>query len=382
MNEGFYKISKKFLVCIAGLFFLQTTFGQTALPKPAHTVIVMFENKGYSQIVGSASAPYINSLLADTNTALLTQSYALGHPSQPNYLMLFSGSNQGVTSDTISSATPFTTCNLGASLIQNGVSFSGYCEDLPSVGYLGAIAGLYYRKHNPWSNWQGTLANNLPASVNLPFTDFPTNYNLLSDVSFVVPNINNCMHNGSISLGDSWLQSNLSSYIQWARVNNSLLILTFDEDNGNEGNRISTFFYGPMVQGGSYSTHVDHYNVLRTLEDLYHLPHCGNSATASTIDQIWKPGVGIQENEVLLNEAHIFPNPSTDHASLKINISKPIDKARITINNMCGQTVFETESKLKVGESVIELSCNLSAGAYSVSIHSEVININHKLIIE
>src|SRR5438093_9035376 len=67
------------------------------LPRPDHLVLLIEENRGYSQIIGSTSAPYINSLAQ--RGALMTNSFAIEHPSQPNYLDLFSGSNQGITSD-------------------------------------------------------------------------------------------------------------------------------------------------------------------------------------------------------------------------------------------------------------------------------------------
>jgi hypothetical protein len=35
----------------------------TSTTRPSHVVFVWFENKGYSKIVGSSSAPYINSLI-------------------------------------------------------------------------------------------------------------------------------------------------------------------------------------------------------------------------------------------------------------------------------------------------------------------------------
>src|SRR5579871_4310584 len=77
---------------------LETRTLLSALPAPAHVVIVVEENYPYSSIIGNSSAPYINSLAQQG--ALFTQSYGVSHPSQPNYLALFSGSNQGVTDDT------------------------------------------------------------------------------------------------------------------------------------------------------------------------------------------------------------------------------------------------------------------------------------------
>jgi hypothetical protein len=97
---------------IAFLFLTVITSGQV---RPLHTVILILENHSFSQIAGNAQAPYINALLNDNHTATLTQSFALTHPSQPNYIMLYSGSSQGVTDNNVPSNLPFTTPNLGAS---------------------------------------------------------------------------------------------------------------------------------------------------------------------------------------------------------------------------------------------------------------------------
>ncbi len=281
---------KQFLLFLSlPLFFANKTIAQM---QPAHVVICILENHAYSQIHGNAAAPYLNSLLNDPNTAALPYSYALAHPSQPNYIMLFSGNNQGVTTDNVPTGLPFTTANLGAELTQAGFSFAGYSETMPSVGYTGATSGLYARKHNPWVNWQGTGANGISSTVNLPLTAFPTNFNNLPTVSFVIPNLVNDMHNGTgngpITTGDTWIQTNLDSYIQWCKTNNSLFILTFDEDDHSSSNQIFTSLTGEDVKTGNYSQHITHYNVLRTLEDLYQLPHAGFSADSSFITDIWR----------------------------------------------------------------------------------------------
>lgn len=275
-----------------------------SVPKPDHVVVLMLENWGYSNIIGSANAPHINALVNDPHAALFTQSYALYHPSQPNYVMLYSGYNQGITTDNMSSGTPFHTCNLGASLITNGYTFKGYSEDLPSAGSLIATSGNYARKHCPWTNWIASSGTNTVSStVHQPYTSFPTsaNYSTLPTVSFVIPNLADDMHNPTNSVtaiqnGDTWVYNNLTNYINWAKTNNSLLILTFDEDTGSmvngvstTSNRITTIFIGQMVQGGSYATHMNHYTVLRTLEDMYSLPHCDSSANYNPITACWVP---------------------------------------------------------------------------------------------
>src|SRR5690348_1270019 len=116
------------------------------LPVPDHVIIVMEENHGYSEIIGNKSAPYINSLAAAG--ALFTKSYAITHPSQPNYLELFSGSNQGVTDD--SCPHTFKTKNEESELLALGFTFKGYSEGLPNRGSEICTSGEYARKHVPW----------------------------------------------------------------------------------------------------------------------------------------------------------------------------------------------------------------------------------------
>ena len=259
------------------------------LPRPDHIVMVIEENHSYSQIIDSPDAPYINRLAAQG--AVFTQSFGVTHPSQPNYLALFSGSTQGITNSRCHHT--FTTPNLGHALLAAGMTFAGYSEDLPSVGFLSCRAELYARKHIPWVNWQGSVTNGLPATANLPMTSFPTDYSKLPTVSIIVPNLVNDMHNGKgparIRTGDRWLREHLETYVQWAQEHNSLLIVTWDEDNDKEHNQIVTLFVGPMVQAGRYDQRITHYNVLRTIEDLYGLSHAVASAEAIPISQIWKP---------------------------------------------------------------------------------------------
>ena len=280
-----------YLLFITVLFFFTSELIFAQLPQPNHVVIVIEENHGYSQIIGSSAAPYINSLVSDSYSALFTDSHGVTHPSQPNYLWFFSGNNQGVTSDNLPSNTPFTTSNLGAELLKKGITFSGYSEDLPSIGFSGASSGNYQRKHNPWVNWQSASVNSIPNNLNKPFTDFPADYNNLPQVSFIIPNQNNDMHNGSdpsrISAGDTWLKNNLDGYVQWAKNNNSLLILTFDEDDFTSANKIATLFIGEMVKNGSYSEKINHLNVLRTVEDMYGVGYSGASADSSAITDCW-----------------------------------------------------------------------------------------------
>ncbi|MGD8428566.1 MAG: alkaline phosphatase family protein [Balneolaceae bacterium] len=267
--------------------------------RPDHIVIVIEENHGFDQVVGNPNAPYINTLVEQG--LLFTDSHGVAHPSQPNYIALFSGSTQNVTNDRcLEDETPYTTSNLGDELLKRGFSFAGYSETMPENGFTGCGEGesdysngspLYARKHNPWVDWQGDGPTGLPERTNLTFQEFPDDFTKLPTISFVMPNEDNDMHNGpdslSIKRGDHWLKNNMGSYIEWAKTHNSLFILTFDEDNFTPQNRIPTLLVGPMVKSGRYDSYINHYNVLRTIEKLYDLPNSG-PATEKPIKGIWK----------------------------------------------------------------------------------------------
>jgi len=149
------------------------------------------------------------------------------------------------------------------------LSFASYAESLPEAGDESCISGAYARKHNPVANWQGSR---LPADVNKRFADFPQDFSRLPAVSFVIPDQNNDMHNGSFADADDWLKLHIAPYVDWAMKHNSLLILTWDEDHYQSNNRIATILVGPMVKAGKSDQRINHYNVLRTLLDFYGLP--------------------------------------------------------------------------------------------------------------
>jgi hypothetical protein len=246
------------------------------VPRPAHVVVVLMENHAYGQIIGSTSAPYLNSLAQAG--ASFTNAHGVTHPSQPNYLALFSGATQGVTSD--SCPHTFSAGNLASELIAAKLSFKAYSESLPTTGSMACTSGSYARKHAPWTNF-----TDVPAADSL--ANFPTTYTSLPTVSFVVPNLQHDMHDGTIAQGDAWLKAHLGSYVTWARTHNSLLVVTWDEDDNTAANLVPTIFIGPMVKAGKYSESINHYRTLRTIEAAFGLKYLGKSASVAPITDIW-----------------------------------------------------------------------------------------------
>jgi len=127
------------------------------------------------------------------------------------------------------------------------------------------------------------------------------------------------MHDGripeSIAAGDAWLRQNLDAYRLWAKDHNSLLIVTFDEnDHGPAGltnpasadwrkrNRIVTIFTGARIQPGEYAEGkgITHVNVLRTLESMYGLEPAGGQ-------QPYALAAGITDGAILIDIFKLLP---------------------------------------------------------------------------
>ncbi len=253
----------------------------TAPVVPDHVLVVIFENKSFQQVDGSAQAPYFAALAA--RSAVLTDFHAETHPSQPNYIALFSGSTQGVTSDHC--PTRFAGKeNLGRQLLDAGYTFAGYSEALPQQGFTGCGSGRYAAKHNPWVDF-----DNVPASANLPATALPVDYAKLPTVSFYIPDLCDDMHDCPLAKGDAWAKQALDPYARWAVQHNSLLIVTFDEDDNGPTNHIYALLCGSRTTPGRYNQPLNHYSLLATIEHWYGLPALGNAATAPLVDNAWSP---------------------------------------------------------------------------------------------
>jgi hypothetical protein len=256
-----------------------STTGKPAVPRPDHLVVVIFENKDVASQT-AATAPFLSSVAA--GGAEFTNSRAITHPSQPNYLALFSGSTQGVATDRC--LTPFhDRPNLGTQLAAAGYSFTGYSEDLPSVGFQGCSHAGYAAKHNPWAHF-----DNVPAAANQPYSAFPRQFSDLPSVAFVIPNLCHDMHDCATNVGDQWARTNLGPYLDWAKAHHSLLLITYDENDGRSGNKILTVVAGAGVRPGTYTEAVDHYRILRTIEAMFGLPPIGAAAGTSPVTDIWQ----------------------------------------------------------------------------------------------
>ncbi len=248
-----------------------------AVPAFDHVVIVVEENHGLAEAM---TMPYLSELRR--TGATFRDSHGVTHPSQPNYLALWSGSTHGVDSD----ACPVdlgSTPSLGSQLLAAGHTVAGYSQGLPRAGSLTCNAGSYARRHNPLADFTATAG----ADHDLPFSAFPADYRALPSVALVVPDVDHDAHDGSLATADGWLRTELGGYATWAAAHNSLLIVTFDEQESAEpANRILTVFSGAHVRPGSYSESIDHVRVLHTVESAFQLPPLG--PPSPPITDVWR----------------------------------------------------------------------------------------------
>ncbi len=244
-----------------------------------HVVVVIMSHRSYPAVIGNANAPFLN-LLTRTGVTF-TNAYAVERPEQPNYLALFSGSTQGVRSNSC----PHTIAgpNLATQLTAAQRSFTGYFGELPKAGFRGCRSAPYTTAHNPVASFP-----DVPASSIQKLSAFPKDFTTLPDVAFLVPSIDDDMQRGTVAAGDDWARRYLSSFAAWTNSHRSLLVITWDEGPGLD-NRIPMIAVGDGVRTGVSGQRVDHYQLLATIEDGFNLTRLGAALGATPIDALMAP---------------------------------------------------------------------------------------------
>ena len=222
----------------------------------SHVVLVMEENHSYLEVAGNPEMPYLNSLAQQYSLA--TNYFASAHPSLPNYFMLTTG--QTITFDDNFSGT-VDADNVARELTAAGKTWKVYAEGLPSVGYLGGDTGAYVKRHNPFAYFTDVVNSPTVAANLVPFSQFATDLSggTLPNFSFVVPDLNDDGHDGTLAAADTWLQTNIGPLLANAQFQqDGILIVTFDEgaaiDILNGGGQVATVVVGPKVKRGYRST--------------------------------------------------------------------------------------------------------------------------------
>jgi acid phosphatase len=260
-------------------------------PKAAvdrHIYLIVFENKDFTSVIGDPAAPYLNSLARQY--ALSTNYHGVSHPSQPNYLALFSGSTQGVDDDGVHD---IDAPNLADQVEQARLAWRVYAENVPPGCFQGSSsdggadgAGTYTRKHNPAISFT-SISRDPQRCANI--TDFSHFDPEAANVSLIVPNACHDMHDCSVADGDAWLKSFLPRIVESdAYARDGLILITFDEEHGKgDANQVATIAISPSIREGTRSDQsYDHYSLLRTIQDRLGLPCLANSCDAQPMSDL------------------------------------------------------------------------------------------------
>jgi len=261
-----------------------------AVPKPApafeHVVVFVFENKEREHVLGTRSAPTFNRYAKQY--ANLTAYYGVTHPSLPNYIALVSGSTEGITTDCTECTVDIP--SLADSLEGAGLSWRTYAEGLPYSGFTGPAFRRYAKKHNPFLYFRSIIDDEQRRNRVVPFAYLAADVRAraLPDLSLVVPDMCNSMHDCGVAVGDKWLRRVVQPLLKLPRT---AIFILFDEGRTwiRGGGHTPALVVGTAVRPRSqYRAFSGHYEVLRTIEDAWGLPRLGASAQARPITGIWR----------------------------------------------------------------------------------------------
>jgi hypothetical protein len=249
--------------------------------------VLVMENAEYNDVIGGDAAPYINRLAR--TYGLATGSYAITHPSLPNYLALTGGSTAGIASDCTDCSAPGS--GLGGQLQSRRVSWKAYMEGLPHPCFTGAGADHYSKKHNPFVYYRALVRNPAACQNVVPLSALHRDEARRSLPTFIwiTPNLCHDMHDCDLRQADRFLARLLPPLMR-SLGHNGLLFLTWDEGTTEggccrlaRGGHIATIVAGPgSRRGARLPTPVDHYSVLQAIEDLLDLPRLGGAACGCT----------------------------------------------------------------------------------------------------
>jgi acid phosphatase len=271
---------------------------QITIPASKHVVMVMEENRSFSDVVkNTAEWPNLNALIAAG--ALPTNYYANAHFSIGNYFMLTTG-ELVTTDDNDTSVRDID--NIARRMLAAGVSFRVYAEGI-TRGYVGGNTGNYVIRHNPFA-MLSDVANSATVAneVLWPFSQFAIDEasHSLPQFSFIVPDISDDSHSAAPVRADTWLQQNVVTLLNgdpaFQSGGDGVLIVDFDEgevtDIAHGGGQIAPVLWGPTVTPGyvqTSNTLYQHQSMLATVMVMLNLPNPpGEALTAPTMDEFFK----------------------------------------------------------------------------------------------
>jgi phosphatidylinositol-3-phosphatase len=269
--------------------------GSTTTGTPGYTkvMVIVEENETYSDVLGSAQAPYLAQLATQYGSATAMQAgYPASCPSLAAYIILTSGSDHGICDDRPPSAHPLDGGNLFQQVATSGrqwrvyaESMQGSCAHSDQGVYLvrHTAAPYYLSERDRCAQWDVPMGTADAGALHDDVTA-----GTLPAFSLVVPDACDDMHGAAscdgdlVAKGDSWLRQRLPAILAGAdyRAGRLLVIITWDEGSATD-NHIPTLVISPTSAARRDTTAWTHCSTLRTIEDLLRLPALGCAAQAA-----------------------------------------------------------------------------------------------------
>jgi len=322
------------------------------VPRLDHIILVIMENKAYDKV---RFAPYTADFIAHSSS--FSQSYAYAHQSQSDYYAIWAATGRAVTESICPAiGSPYYTENLGHLCETHGRTWRGYSEDLPAAGDPICSKHDYVRRHCPWTDW-----GNLDHMNERPYPDLALDIanGTLPNLSVVVPNLCNDTHNycgqDTIVMGDNWLSRNIPMMVEGVGPR-GLVILTWDEDDGSDGNHILTVFSSPLAKTGHVSKrYINFFTVVRTITDALGLPAFEEAAMTNPITDVWIKAPAPEPPPPAAKPIRLgpaFPNPSHGSMSATLELPSP-STVEATIFDLTGRRVKNVLSATMTGQVLI-----------------------------
>lgn len=259
----------------------------TAKVAPSKVLVVIEENHSYAQM--REGMPFL-AQLSDTY-GYATGWTAITHPSAPNYLAIAGGSTFGITDDAAPAADEAaigSTRSVFDQALTAGKTAGTYAESMPKnchvYDYPDRAVGTpkYAVRHNPWVYFPAGRADCLANDQALPQFAKDAAGNALPNVGFLIPNLDNDAHDGSLSTADAWLKEQLSPVLVSDDFTSGKLvvIVTADEDDKKAGNTVLTSVLTPALARKVVDTPLTHYSLTRYIAQVLGVTPLGNGVDA------------------------------------------------------------------------------------------------------
>ncbi|KGO69482.1 Phosphoesterase [Penicillium italicum] len=292
---------------------------------------------------------------------LLTNYFAVTHPSEPNYCASAGGDTFGMDSDDFLQI-PANVSTIADLFDIKHIAWGEYQEDMPYAGYQGMRYPLsgpnqYVRKHNPLVLYDSVTEDAVRPRQIKNFTTFyeDLKHHSLPQHMFITPNMTNDAHDTDITVAGDWVARFLPPLLKNEHFNkNTLVLLTFDEvGNYSHPNRVFSVLVGDAIpthlKGATDDTFYTHYSIIASLSANWGLPSLGRWDCGANLLNLVAEKTGYVNWEVDTSNAYInqtYPGPlSNKNYSSKWAV--PATKGKCSAGNGIAKVVKETYHGLK-----------------------------------